>query len=137
MAITVPQAELPDRVSRQSPGVLGAQRQQDLSHTFLSTFSLKNLGVTVNAFRPGLIKPLCGIKFQNTAQLVYLLVIILPAVPRAPEAGNANPERFNRVFITAGDITEKGEIERRSPVELLSPRQNLAGPHAEILRITE
>lgn len=54
VAITEKQDEPLDSVCRQSPGVLGTQRQQELSHAFLTTFSLKNLCMTVNAFRPGL-----------------------------------------------------------------------------------
>ncbi|MDZ0958239.1 hypothetical protein M2T00_27325, partial [Klebsiella pneumoniae] len=36
-----------------------------------------------------------------------------------------------------GDIAEQGKIQRSPAVELLSPWQNLAGSHAEVLCITQ
>ena len=75
---------------------------------------------------------------MTPAQLVDLLIIILPTIPGSPETRDTGPEGFNRLFITTGDIAEQGKIQRSPGVELLSPWQNtLAGSHAEVLCITQ
>jgi hypothetical protein len=58
---------------------------------------------------------------QHSAKLVDLQVIILTPVPYCPEACDTGPEGFNRLFITTGDITEQGKIQRCPPRRTAAP----------------
>ncbi|HBQ4423827.1 TPA: hypothetical protein L7163_004981, partial [Klebsiella pneumoniae] len=47
---------------------------------------------------------------HDFAQLVDLLIIILPTIPGSPETRDTGPEGFNRLFITTGDIAEQVDL---------------------------
>lgn len=105
--------------------------------SFLAAFILKHSDPAVNAHRMRLTETIRRRLAHDSAQLVDLLIVILPTIPGSPETRDTGPEGFNRLFITTGNITEQGKIQRSPAVELLSRWQNLAASHAEVLCITQ
>lgn len=137
VTITARQLKLIERACRQRLRILCAKGQQHLAESFLAAFILKHCDPAVNAHRMRLAETIRWRLAHDSAKLVDLLIVILPTIPGSPETRDTGPEGFNRLFITTGDIAEQGKIQRCPAIELLSPWQNLAASHAEVLCITQ
>jgi hypothetical protein len=120
VTITERQLKLIKLACRQRLRIFCAKGQQHLAVSFLAAFILKHSDPAVNAHRMRLTETIRRRLAHDSAQLVDLLIVILPTIPGSPETRDTGPEGFNRLFITTGNITEQGKIQRSPAVELLS-----------------
>ncbi|WP_264979737.1 hypothetical protein, partial [Klebsiella quasipneumoniae] len=110
VTITERQLKLIELACRQRLRILCAKGQQHLTVSFLAAFILKHCDPAVNAHRMRLAETIRRRLAHDFAQLVDLLIIILPTIPGSPETRDTGPEGFNRLFITTGDIAEQVDL---------------------------